>query len=268
MPFLRALKDRSMFYAVDPIHQTGSSDADFAVLTGTLPNGRIAPYKVLGFPYTNTLPQAARAAGFSTISIHGYSGNFFARRPAFNQMGFTEILFADDLVRRGCPLVEGAVDDDEVLRWSSDALRQTPLPIIHFIITFTSHGPFDRVPEARRELYPKQRGKTEGYLNSMRYVDRALESYLAALPEGATIVLYGDHASGVRGYQQPAAAASNKVPWLIHRKGADWARLQSASTRPGAGGIATNLHMLDLVAFLHSSLKSGRLEPVPPNRLP
>jgi len=255
MPFLHRLRESSLYFAVEPIHDTGSSDADFTVLTGVRPNGRIAPYKVRNFPYTNTLPQLAQAAGYYTVALHGYSGNFFARKPAYRQMGFAEIVFAEDLARMGWPLVHGAVDDHDILGWSASRLRESRNRAMHFVITYTSHGPFDRVPAGRRNLFPRQRGKLQGYLNSMRYLDGALADYIEALPPRAIVIIYGDHASGVRGYMPAGEGAGARVPWIIYRKGENLAISQPAKTRPGGSASPPVFSMLDLAGYLHVSLR-------------
>jgi len=262
MPFLRDLKTRSMCYMIRPFHETGTSDADFCLLTGAMPNGKIAPFKVEKYPYQDSLPQVARQRGFSCIAMHGNTGNFFFRRPAYERMGFSAIYFAEELRDLGCKMRNGEVEDEELLRLSAKWLRKASGPTVHFIITLTSHGPFHRVPPEKRELFPDPSGQAEAYLNSMRYVDRALASYLDALPEGAVLVLYGDHESKVRGYGQ-APHARERVPWLIYCKGQDLAKRQRTRGMPWTQ--SGELQMLDAVTYLHRSLKeyqvAGRKPP-------
>jgi hypothetical protein len=256
MPFLRDLKTRSMLYAVCPAHETGTSDADFTLLTGSMPNGRIAPFKVENFPYRDTLPQVARQRGYSCIAMHGNTGNFFYRRPAYERMGFSGIYFAEDLRELGCEMSGGDVEDEEVLRLSAKWLREASGPTVHFIITLTSHGPFNRVPPEKIELFPQPSCRAEAYLNSMRYVDRVLASYLDALPQGSVLVVYGDHESRVQGYERPTKASGDRVPWLIHCKGQNLAARQR--TRDVPWSQSGELQLLDAVTYLHRSLKECR----------
>jgi hypothetical protein len=252
MPFLRDLRTRSMCYVIRPVHETGTSDADFTVLTGTMANGRIAPFKIEDFPYQNTLPQVARQRGYSCIAMHGNTGNFFFRRPAYEQMGFSKIYFAEDLRDLGCEMHNGEVNDERLLRLSAEWLREASGPTVHFIITVTSHGPFHRLLPEDRELFPKPSCQAEAYLNSMRYVDRVLASYLEALPQGTVLVVYGDHESRVRGYGE-TPHTGERVPWLIHRKGQNLAERQRTRDMPWTQ--SGELQMLDAVTYLHKSLK-------------
>lgn len=262
MPFLHDLRSRSMCYAIKPIHRTGTSDADFTLLTGMRANGKIAPYKLAKFPYRDTLPDVARQQGYTCVALHGYKGGFFDRRAAYGKMGFSEVFFAQELRELGCEMSEDSIADDQVLRLSSQWLQQAREPTLHFIITFTSHGPFNRIPAEKCELFPRPADETEAYLNSMRYVDRALEAYLEALPEGTLLVVYGDHESGVEGYHQaPRDDNEERVPWLIHRKGQNLARRQATRGTPLAQ--SGELGMLDLATYLHGSFKTSRGDSAP-----
>jgi hypothetical protein len=253
MPFLHDLKTRSLFYAVQPVHETGTSDADFTLLTGRMPNGKVAPFKIEDYAYQNTLPQLARQRGFSCIAIHGNAGGFFYRRPAYEKMGFSQICFAEELRTLGCKTSHGGVNDDEVFRLSAEWLNQACRPTVHFIITLTSHGPFDRVPAERIELFPHPSCRADAYLNSMRYVDRVLADYLEALPEGTVLVAYGDHDSKVQGYRQAHPTSGERVPCLIHCKGRNLADGQRTRGLPWTQ--SGELHMLDFATFVHKSLK-------------
>jgi len=252
MPFLRDLKTRSICYMIRPVHETGTSDADFCLLTGLMPNGKVAPFRIENFPYRDTLPRLASQRGYTCIAMHGNTGNFFFRRPAYERMGFSKIYFSEELGTLGCTLRNGDVEDEELFHLSAKWLREASGPTLHFLITLTSHGPFNRVRPEKRELFPSPSGQVEAYLNSMRYVDRALASYLDALPEGAVLVLYGDHESKVRGYGE-TPHTGERVPWLVHCKGRNLAEQQRTRGMPWTE--SGELRMLDAVTFLHRSLK-------------
>jgi phosphoglycerol transferase MdoB-like AlkP superfamily enzyme len=256
MPFLHDLKTRSMFFVVQPAHKTGSSDADFTLLTDSMPNGRIAPFRIEQYPYANALPELARKQGFASIAMHGNTGSFFNRRQAYEKMGFSEIYFAEELHKLGCAIPHGGVLDGDVFRLSAQWMQQAKLPTIHFIVTLTSHGPFNRLTPEQRELFPSPANEKEAYLGCMRYVDRVLEAYLKSLPEGTVLVLYGDHESGVRGIQETPKPPMELVPWMIYRKGENLA--ESQWTRQADLSQSGQLHQLDLATFLHKSLKTSQ----------
>lgn len=91
----------------------------------------------------------------------------------------------------------------------------------------------------------------------MRYVDRALERYVADLPVGTTVCIYGDHESNVKGYLADSAH-ENQVPWFIFEKG----RKLGPRQRSQASGLALSgtLTQLDMACFLRDRVT--RSDPV------
>jgi phosphoglycerol transferase MdoB-like AlkP superfamily enzyme len=257
MPFLHSLKESAMVFAATPDHATGTSDSDFTVLVKAKPNGRIAPYKVRGFHYRSALPQLARQQGYHTVSLHGYMGGFFGRRPAFEEMGFAEIYFAEELRQMGLGKPDGVVDDDEVLQLSAQWMRSATNPTLHMIITMSSHGPYQRVPPEKRELIPNPASKVDNYFNSMRFVDGALRDYVDAVPDGTTLVIYGDHGTELSGYSSPGEPRRKRVPWLFYCKGENLAARQRA--RGAEWTCSGDLTMLDLATYVHRGLEPARV---------
>lgn len=253
MPFLHELRNRAMLYAVRPFHGSGSSEADFSLLMAATPIGRFNPFQVAGFPYADSLPRLAREHGYRTVALHGNTGAFFHRRPAYERMGFDELFFAEELAPER---VAGAWDE-ELFAFSAARLAAAAEPTLHFLITITSHTPFDRLPRGKRELFPDPQSIEERYLNSMRYVDRALERYVAQLPFGTTVCIYGDHESNVKGYLADSTH-ENQVPWFIFEKGRELAPRQ----RSQASGLALSgtLTQLDMACFVRDRVT--RSDPV------
>ncbi|MDG2222604.1 MAG: sulfatase-like hydrolase/transferase [Rubripirellula sp.] len=249
MPFLHDLRQQSMYYMIEPFHDTGSSDADFSLLTSSAPNGSVAPFQVHGFPYGQSLPWVLKDLGYSTVALHGNTGAFFHRRPSYEQMGFSELYFEKELSQQG---VNGDLDD-EVFRFSANLINESTVPTFHFIITLTSHGPFRQLPPDAERLTESSRTLPERYINNMRYVDRCLQAYYEQLPSDTTILIYGDHHSAVNGYVQGDAQV-NRVPWIICQKGKNLADRQ----RTQDSGLATSgeLGQLEMVCFLRDSLES------------
>lgn len=249
MPFLRDLKKRCNAFRVKPFHFTCSADADFSLLTTATPNGRVTPFQVIGFPYDTALPAAAGQYGYSTAAIHGNTGSFFHRRSAYSQMGFSQLFFTEELE----PFGINPKEDDEVLQFSAKLMSETDQPTFHFIITITSHGPFNRVPDEQNELYRHPQNITQAYLNSMRYVDNSLKRYFAALPDRTTVVLYGDHESGVGGYTSDGDR-DRSIPWLfcIKEDGA----IKQPHLHPDDLPANTELSQLDMATYLRKSLEA------------
>jgi len=249
MPFLAGLKKRCMYYEIRPVHASSSSDADFVMLMNQMPSGIIAPFKIVKYPFHDALPRLTKAAGYSCFALHGNGGNFFRRRPAYEQMGFDGLLFKEELEKTGLPVYEDLIHDDELLQCSAKLLRQAKDPTVHFIITVTSHTPFVFTPPPGDAPFKNPKTEGEYYLNSMRYVDTALARYVDPLPEGTLVVFYADHDSQAS-YLDHRPSGSNLVPVLIFQKGEDLSKRQK--TR--ASGLATSgeLGLLDVAGYVAS----------------
>lgn len=251
MPFLNGLRDSSMLYSVRPFHGSGSSEADFSLLMAATPIGRFNPFQVAGFPYADSLPRLARQKGYRPVAFHGNTGAFFRRRPAYEQMGFDKLFFTEELAPRN---VTGKWDE-ELFAFSAQMLATAEEPALHFVITITSHSPFDRLPRDKRELFPDPRTIEQRYLNSMRYIDTALARYVGSVPMGTTIVIYGDHESQVTGYD-PESAHENRVPWFIFEKGRDLSGRQRS--RENGLALSGKLTQLDMACFLRDRMAGTR----------
>jgi phosphoglycerol transferase MdoB-like AlkP superfamily enzyme len=167
------------------------------MLTGKRPNQIVAPFKVYGFPYQDTLIDAAKSVGYKTKSYHGNSGFFFERRNAFVSMGIDEIVFREELIDRGLqPYGEWILDADLMRQIGLDA-NENDDKELYFVITVTSHGPFSFLPDKERHnIVQNASSLREKYLNSIHYVDRVMGDFFSAIPDDSRIVIYGDHESG------------------------------------------------------------------------
>lgn len=261
-PFLHQLAGRAMFYKIQATHRSGSSDADFVTLTGVMPLGTVSPYKVAGYPYRDCLPQLAHRHGYRCVALHGYWGTFYSRRSAWRKMGFDELHFQKELLAAGYAATGMGVQDADVLDLSARLLAEARQPVIHFVITTTSHPPFDFLPPRHNEPFAQPSSTAQRYLNSMRYVDEVLRRYVAALPPGTTLVLYGDHESRAGYLDRPGGDRSELVPFLIYRKGENLARRQR--THDSGLALSGRLTQLDLVTYLRRQIdgRSGPRRPL------
>lgn len=256
-PFLRGLRDRSRYYRARAFHHNGSADADFIALTALRPSNDLINWKIRGFPFGKGLPRLAQEAGYHVVSLHGATGNFFDRRSAYARLGFDEMIFREELEDRyRLPAQGWGVKDREFLRFASRRMVDGPQRALHFVITLTSHGPFNFLSPKERELFGARPSPTlaENYLDSVRYVDRALAEYVDALPEGTTLLIYGDHESRA-GYAPAADPQHELVPVWVYQKGANLALTQT--TRAGVA-VSGELSLLDVFSYFHQQLARTR----------
>jgi uncharacterized sulfatase len=251
MPFLSELTQRSMFFRVAAVHESGSCDADFVMLMNLFPAGDVAPYTVPGFRWTPSLADDARKREYRSVFLHGNDRSFFNRGAAVDAMGFDRVLFREELESQlGLRSEHWGVSDEDVFHASRDLLNAEPGRAMHFIITLTSHGPFNFLDPQDVELFPQAATKREHYLNSMRYVDTQLASYIPSLPTRSIVVLYGDHSSHVDYGQEPAPAGLEFVPFIVYEVGGDLARSQQ--TRDLDVARSGELTLLDAAGFVRS----------------
>ena len=105
--------------------------------------------------------------------------------------------------------------------------------LCHFMVTMTSHSPFNLIDIPEQELYPGTSDAGERYMNSMRYLDSALRDYIQALPKGTTVVIYGDHSAGLHGGTfLRLRGGKDYVPCFIYNVGEDLAATQPTATSP------------------------------------
>lgn len=249
MPFLSKLKDQCMYYQVRAIHSSGSSDADFVMLENHMPLGVIAPFKVVDFPFENGLPRHIVERGYACSALHGNAGNFFERRKAYERTGFDELFFREELEEEGLPLHRNLIPDADLFLFSAKRLLEADRPMVHFIITVTSHTPFHFTPPPDDTPFKTPRNEGQRYLNSMRYVDDALRSYIDALPEGTLVIFYGDHDSHAT-YLDHQQFEPEIVPVLIFRKGEDLSKQQK--TRGSRLATSGKLNLLDVAGYVWS----------------
>jgi hypothetical protein len=258
-PFLNQLRNNGLFYKARAYHRLGSADADFTMLLGGPPATNVLNYSIPGFPYDNALPHFLASYGFTSRAFHGNYASFYRRRDAFVQMGFTELLFRRDLeAAYPVTLDDLGIKDADVFNISSLLLRQSTGRQCHFIITLTSHTPYQFVTPDETYPVPQPRNVVERYMNHAHYLDRCLRDYVTSLGANATVFIYGDHPTEVRDSTfSPCVETGIKyVPVFICDTSTDLAALQK--TRSNNSGIATDgtFSMIDLSTFLRNRVTS------------
>lgn len=260
-PFLRALRDRSMFYKLEAIHIHGSADADFVAMMGRRPSPDTITYYVKDYPYDEALPHLLRDRGYSTAFLHGVEGSYYSRRTVFSQMGFDRLVFEEELeAERGRkkPVRSMGFEDEVLFDAAATDINSQEGKSFAFVVTVTSHGPFNTLPEDAVRLIQAPRSQAENYFNTIHYVDQSLEKFIARLPKGTTVVIYGDHVSQVKhpGYDPGIDQRREFVPLYIHNVGEDLSQVQTTRSAP----IATDgaLNFIDVSAYLRANLEPNR----------
>jgi phosphoglycerol transferase MdoB-like AlkP superfamily enzyme len=272
MPFLTRLCDQAMCFKIAAIHENGSGDTDFVMLNAVPPSPTVITYKIRDYPYGETLPQKAARAGYRTVALHGNSGQFFERRRTFTRMGFTCALFLEEIRDElGLPTSLWGIRDDALLQLSQKLLleKEPEERQLHYLITLTSHQPFNFLEPEMALFLPQRRDVQSRYFNSMHFVDRELEAYINALPENTLVVIFGDHRAMVEYASEVDVGGGRReyVPLLIHRVGVRLAERQASRALPLAQ--SGELDLIDAATYVHGwfsknggeGMSGGRSDP-------
>lgn len=229
---------RESVYFSSAYNQTGSgnsSDAEFLVNTGLFPASNGVAFTRFAANKFNSLPKLLVDSGYATLALHGDRPGFWNRNNMYPTLGFERFVsrfnFAED------EIIGMGISDKSFFRQSLEILAEESQPFYAFLVTLTSHHPFDYA--LMLEQTKLDTGEFSGrfignYLTSMRYADEQLGMFLQGLRakglfDNSVIVIYGDH-SAVPPSSRPhleklvgrdlssswAWRSMNKVPLIVH----------------------------------------------------
>jgi len=257
-PRLNQIARSGMLYKLKSPHGNGSGDADFMALMAQAPTEGMVNYFIPGQPYERALPHRLRELGYKSAGFHGCLGRGYQRRPAWVEMGFDGIYFREDLQE----LIDAETGhwgywDSDVLGFMESEWTTLGERFFMFVITVSSHGPFDLPPHLRK-LYPEPSSRIQRYFNAINHVDEAIGSLVDSLPDGTTFLIYSDHGGyeDGEGYEQLWCGDYFCTPAIIYTKGSDLSELQATADE---GGLAMSgeLYLLEVVRFVYHTLFDG-----------
>lgn len=254
-PFFNFLARRSVTAKAFAPHKVGSCNADYEIL-----NGRVADQNVIYYSYIKEYPDSVieklAAAGYAPTVYHGLGGNLFNLREAYAAQGFQRFVFKEELLRKGyaaSSLIMGHVRDEDVFAQAAEDMAEGGKRA-QFIVTMTSHIPFiEALP-----VFKSAGGTFSRFVSSLHYVDQCLAAYYATLPEGALLVVWGDHGSDVP-YPAGYPANTRHVPFIAHRKGdISWLGMFADNTDMGAGANEREFTLCELAHYLRRLASAAR----------
>lgn len=203
MPFLHRLTQKSIYFSnVFAQHTSvgGTSDAEFCVLTSQYPLGHKGTFFTVGLEQLPSIPAILNRNGFATLAFHGNSGSYFNRKRGLIGLGFQRTFFKDDFTITN-PDKWYALKDKDFLHQVQQILSDTGYPYFAFILTLTSHTPFNLIDEKDYVSdFDAEEPVVKNYLNSMAYVDSALEEFISTIQRvdpNLLIILFGDHCANI-----------------------------------------------------------------------
>ncbi|MFA6075457.1 MAG: LTA synthase family protein [Negativicutes bacterium] len=202
----------------EQVNEGNSSDAEFMANSSVYPLRQGSTF--FRFPNNdyNTLPNLLKRHGYSATAFQSDDGSMWNVRPAFAAMGFEKFITVSEYNMNesfGMGFADGPY-----LQQTAEKLSKFTEPFYAFIVTMSSHGPFD-IPEKYRELKlppSLEKSKMGDYLQSINYSDRMLGNFLNALQrydllDNSIIAVYGDHEGVHRYYEDGIANVQPERDW-------------------------------------------------------
>lgn len=211
-----------------------TSDSDFSVNTSLYPLADSSVFVQHGRHNFTSLPKALAKEGYYSYAYHAYKRDFWNRNLAFNSLGFDKYYAADNYPE-GTNIIMG-LNDVDFYKESLTKIKGKEGPNYHYLISLTSHYPFDMAPE---HLFLKgdvnnYDYRTFHYYQSIHYADYALGVFMDGLKQeglydDSLIIVYGDHSAkfdeldnpmtlktlGIDNINNEALYDLQKVPFVI-----------------------------------------------------
>lgn len=224
-PFLHSLTGSAVYYPFTLSYHKGggTSDSEFSILNSLEPLDCYPALKLPDYGYPNSLVARLKKSGYTTLAFHGNRGSFYNRDAAFPRLGFSEYY---DMSKTGLPEKGWGLPDADVFSFAAKTLQQAGKPFFAYVITMSSHEPFDSVYNYYKN--PRFDGiqdrTVKNYFTSMSYVDKSLEAFVKAIRAGHSdtfVIITGDHAPNIEEneYRQVSFNFDNRffefVPLMI-----------------------------------------------------
>ncbi len=201
MPYLNSLRSSSIYYPYTlSYHQGGgTSDTEFSIINSVEPLDSFPAIKLTSYNYANSVISKLSKASYDTMVFHGNVGTFYNRNIALSKMGFNKFY---DISSMNYEDEGWGAPDDKVFSFSLDKLKKSKKPFLSYVITMTSHGPF----ESARNYYNNsiyddiENELVRNYYNSFSYVDEAIEAYVNDIQStfpNTYFFIYGDHTPNI-----------------------------------------------------------------------
>lgn len=234
-PNLNKWAKRSVYFN-NIFYQTaagGTSDAEFMTNNSLYPAPSGAAYFLYAGNKFNSMPENFKKAGYDTAALHGFRETFWNRNIMYKKLGFNNFYGEKSyIINENIGL---GLSDKSFLNQSIDKIKNLNKPYYGFLITLSSHFPYDDPTKYGSFDVGTYEGTLLGnYLKAIHYTDAQLGIFLEQLEkEGilkdSVVILYGDHYAIPRDNERDLLKFLNKpsisdlewiklqkVPMMIH----------------------------------------------------
>lgn len=175
-----------------------TSDAEFVTNNSLYPALDGPMYKTYERNHYYGLPIVLSNQGYGAYVFHGYDKTFWNRNLAYPQQGYVKFFNNDDYNIE--KQIGFGLTDKDFFEQNIDILKTLEKPYYAFLITLTSHVPFELPIEDQdiRLLAKHENTQLGKYLQAINYTDKAIGEFIEKLKENglyddAVISIYGDH---------------------------------------------------------------------------
>jgi len=172
------------------------------------------------------VPAQMHRAGYRTLAVHGFSGDFFDRKDFYPKLGFDDIWFLDRLQAAGLPECPGSFPgscDDAVAAWIGQQLsRPANAPLFVHWVTLNSHMPIWTPAAAKTPASCDISAITRDDFAVCRWyqlisvtIGSVHNVALSPLARPTIFIVVGDHAPPFDKDYERAEFSSTQVPYFI-----------------------------------------------------
>ena len=210
-PFLNDLKEESIYFENFYAQKVnGSFDADLSALTSLYPVNRSYVFRDINLSSFQSLPRLLKEKGYQTLAFHNNDRNFFNRAEAYPDLAFDSFYSQRNFTEEIYPVPEErglGVNDYDFFNFSAEIIKeaaQKDKPFFAYLISLTSHTPFQYYPEKAVENFAELNNNlVQNYFKSINFTDQALENFIsrleaAGIMENTLLVIYSDHESEIK----------------------------------------------------------------------
>lgn len=199
-PNLNKLLGNSIYFSNYHEHTFSGTTSDGVFVSNNSMYPPIAGTSAFTYPYNdyNSLPKLLKSEKYNTYSMHGEKGNYWNWMTSERHMGFDTCLdiskFNKDEILGLC------LSDESFLSQAVKKIEVQKKPYYTFMITATSHSPFNIPRDKVKIKIPKEleNTKTGAFIEAAHYTDEMLGRFIKELDKkgmmkDTVIALYGDH---------------------------------------------------------------------------
>ncbi len=198
-PNLNRIKRESLYFnnCFDQVDMA-TADAEALVNLSLYPLSNESIYMRHPDNTFNSLANTLRDNNYEDAAVfHGFRREFYNRENAYPNLGFNKYFSRRHF--RQDEMHGGLLGDKTFLRQTASRLEELEEPYYSFIITLTSHHPFNYLEDYDEIDVGEFENTIVGdYISSMHYTDAAIGEFYELLEEkgildGSLLVIYGDH---------------------------------------------------------------------------